>query len=74
MDPVLNVATPIRAAILMININVLQGLKQGANTLHLEGRLQKSECRKKSFKRKQKANRFNRFLLSHSSSFSVTIV
>ena len=66
MDPVLNVATPIPAAILMININVLQGLKQGANALHLEGRLQKSECRKKSFQRKQKPNRFNRLLLSRS--------
>ena len=59
MDPVLNVAIPIRAAILMININVSQGSKWEANALHLEGRLQKSECRKKSLKRKQKQNRFH---------------
>ena len=52
-----NVAIQIQATILMINTNVLRGLKQEANTLHLEGRLQKSELRKNLLKRKQKPSR-----------------
>ena len=45
------------------------GVKTGGKRSPSRGRLQQRECRKRSFQRKQKPNRFNRLLLSRSWKF-----
>ena len=55
MDPVLNVATPIRATILIININVLQGLKQGGKHPPSRGETAKKQMQEKVVPKKTKA-------------------